>query len=226
MSNNLFIPAVKNLRHFCYFRLFCCQVEPNGFLNRHNLFQKLFKFFFTRIFECLMGKRSIEPYVHAQAVALYQSGLNLSKISKQLQVSRCCVPNAITKFEEYTKFDDMKRSCRLKSLSNRNIRELKTLVQGDNRLTAAKITTDLNMSLFKSVSKCTVRRYLKKLGYEYAVKIKIQWLSTKHRKAHVRWCERCQHWILQDWRKVIFSDGSTFYVLKRKKKSENLKNRR
>ena len=54
-----------------------------------------------------MGKRSIEPYVRAQAVPLYQSGLNLSKISKQLQVSRCCVRNAITEFEEYTKFDDL-----------------------------------------------------------------------------------------------------------------------
>ena len=119
-----------------------------------------------------MGKRSIEPYVRAQVVALYQSGFNLSKISKQLQVSRCCVRNAITKFEEYTKFDDMKRSSRPKSLSDRNIRELKRLVQGDNRLSAAKITTDLNMSLFKPVSKRTVRQYVKKLDYEYAVKIK------------------------------------------------------
>ena len=111
-------------------------------------------------------------------LALYQSGLNLSKISKQLQVSRCCIRNAITKF------DDMKRSSRPKSLSNRNTRELKRLVQSDNRLSAAKITTDLNMSLFKSVSKRTVRRYLKKFGSEYAVKIKKkQWLSTKHRKA-------------------------------------------
>ena len=54
-----------------------------------------------------MGKRSIEPYVRAQAVALYQSGLNLSKILKQLRVSRCCVRKAITKSEEYTKFDDL-----------------------------------------------------------------------------------------------------------------------
>ena len=61
-----------------------------------------------------------------------------------------------------------------KSLSDCNIRELKRLVQGDNRLSTAKITTDLDISLFKLVSKRTVRRYLKKLGYEYAVKIKKQ----------------------------------------------------
>ena len=77
----------------------------------------------------------------------------------------------------------MKRSDRLKSLSGCNIRELKTLVQDDNRLSTAKITTDLNISLFKPMSQRTVRRYLKKLDYEYAVNIKNQWLSTKHRKA-------------------------------------------
>ena len=43
-----------------------------------------------------MGKGSLEPYVDVLAVALYQSSLNLSKISKQLQVSRCCVRNAVT----------------------------------------------------------------------------------------------------------------------------------
>ena len=76
--------------------------------------------------------------------------------------------NAVTKFEEYAKFDDMKRAGGPKSLSDRNVHELKRLVQDDNRPSVAKITTDLNMSL----SKCTGRRYLKKLGYEYTVKIK------------------------------------------------------
>ena len=172
-----------------------------------------------------MDKRPIELYVRAQVVALYQWDFNLSKISKQLQVSRCCVRNAFTKFEEYAKFDYMKQSGRPKGLSDRNVHELKSLVPGDNRLSAARITTDLNMSLSKPVSKRTMRRYLKKLGYEYAVKIKEQWLSAKHREARVQWCERYQHWTFQDWRKVIFSDESTFYVLKRKEPSGNLEKR-
>ena len=163
-----------------------------------------------------MDKRSIEPYIRAQGVALHQSGLNLTKISKQLKISRCCMRNAIVKFQQYTNFDDLKRSGRPRRLSDRNIRELKRLVQSDNRLSAAKITSDLNTSLSKPVSKRTVRRYLKELGYEYAVKIKKQWLSGKHRKARVQWCEQYQHWSFQDWRKVIFSNESTFNVLKRK----------
>ena len=115
-----------------------------------------------------MSKQSIEPYIRAPAMALYQSDLNLSKISKQLQIRRCCVRNAVIKFEENAEFDNMKWSGRSTSLSDRNVRELKKLVQGDSRLSAAKITTDLNMSL----SKPTIYRYLKKLDYEYAVKLK------------------------------------------------------
>jgi transposase len=163
-----------------------------------------------------MGKRSIQPYIRAQAVALYQSGLNLSKISEQLKVSRCCVQNAITKFEQHGIFEDLKRSGRPKALSERNVRELKRLVTGDNRLSVGKITSNLNGSLQKPVSKDTVRRCIRKLGYEYCVKIKKPWLSAKHKKARIEWCKQHQHWTICDWRKVIFSDESTFYVLKRK----------
>ena len=99
-----------------------------------------------------MSKRSSEPYVLPQAVALYQSSLNLSKISKRLQVSldAAYATQSITIFEEYTKFDDMKRSGRPKSLSDRNIRELKRWVQGDNRLSAAKNSNRLKHEFYSS----------------------------------------------------------------------------
>ncbi len=105
-------------------------------------------------------------------MALYQSGLNLSKISKQLKISRCCVRNTIIKFEKHGIFEDLKRSGRPKALSERNVRELKRLVTSENRLSVVKSTSDINISLPKPVSKDTIRRCLTKLGYEYAVKVK------------------------------------------------------
>ena len=93
---------------------------------------------FTRTFEHFMDKRLIESYVRALVVVLYQSDLNLSKIPKQLRVSRCCVRNAVIKFEEYAKLNNIKRSGQPKNLSDHNVRELERLVQGDNRLSASK----------------------------------------------------------------------------------------
>ena len=50
--------------------------------------------------------------------------------------------------------------------------DLKRLVNGEDRLGAAKIRKDLNTNLPKPISRETVRSYVKNLSYEYAVKIK------------------------------------------------------
>ena len=98
-----------------------------------------------------MGKRPIELYVRSQAVALYQLDLKLSKILRQLQVPRYRVHSTVIKF------DDIKRSGGPKSPFDRQACELKRLVHGDNRLSAAKIITDLNMSVSKPGYKHTMR---------------------------------------------------------------------
>ena len=110
----------------------------------------------------------------------------------------------------------MKRSGRSKKVFGRNLRHLKRLVKGDARLSATKIASDLNASLPKPVTTRTIRTYLKDLGFEYVVKMKKQWLGVKHRQQRVAWCTQYMHWTQDDWKKVIFSDESTFYVLKRK----------
>lgn len=90
------------------------------------------------------------------------------------------------------------------------------LVKGNSRLSASKIASDINSSLPKPITADTVRRYLKSFGFEYVVKIKKQWLNAKHRQRRLAWCHKYSSWTCDDWRNVIFSDESTFYVLKRK----------
>ena len=57
---------------------------------------------------------------------------------------------------------------------------------------------------------------MRDLAFEYAVKVKKQWSSPGHRPQRVTWCAHYMNWAHDDWRKVIFFDESTFYVLKRK----------
>ena len=163
-----------------------------------------------------MGKKPSDPFIRAQAVALDQAGMNQVQISKQLKVSRCCVQNAIKKFKTAHHYNDSKRSGRPSKVNTRAVRHLKRLVKEENRLNARKITSDLNNSLPQPVSVVTVRRYLKDLGFEYVVKLKKQWLSAEHRRRRVAWCQQYLNWTPPDWHNVIFSDESTFYVLKRK----------
>ena len=111
-------------------------------------------------------------------------------------------------------YDDLKRSGRPKKIPERGIRHLKRLVKEKARLCTAEITSDLNSSLSTSVSTVTVRRYLQKLAFEYVVKVKKQWLSSKHRQQRVAWCMQYSSCTCNDWQRVIFSDESTFYVLR------------
>ena len=82
-------------------------------------------------------------HTRAQTIALHQFGMNVSKISKQLNVSRKYVMNAIERYNKYGEFKDLKRSGRPKKLSYRDERHLRRLVKGKNRLSTAKLKADL-----------------------------------------------------------------------------------
>ena len=163
-----------------------------------------------------MGKRAVGPTKRAQAVALFETGINVTDISRQQKISRHCVTNATKRYDSDQIFNDRKRPGRPMKLNDRHIRYLKRLVKGESRLSASNTTANLNTSLATPISSRTVRRCLKKLGYEYMVKVKKQYLTKKHREKRVTWCGDHQNWTKEQWRQVIFSDESVFYVLKRK----------
>ena len=167
---------------------------------------------FLTIYQTFMGKKAISPFVRPQVVALFDAGFNQVQISKQLKVSRCCVQNAIKKFRDQGIYNDLKRSGRPREIFGRDLRHLKRLVKGDASLSAAKITSDSSASLPKPVTARTVRNYLKELGFEYAVKVKKQWLGATYRKQRMAWCTRYMSCTHDDWKNVILSDKSTFYV--------------
>ena len=60
--------------------------------------------------EIFMGKKAVSSFVRAQVVVLHDAGFNQVQISKQLNISRCCVQNAINKYNRLGTYDDSKRS--------------------------------------------------------------------------------------------------------------------
>ena len=97
-----------------------------------------------------------------------------------MKISRHCVTDAIKRYDSDQIFNDRKRPERPMKLNDRHIRYLKRLVKGESRLSASNTTANLNTSLATSISSRAVRRYLKKLDYEYKVKDKKQYLIEKH----------------------------------------------
>ncbi|CAF3456439.1 unnamed protein product [Rotaria sp. Silwood2] len=104
-------------------------------------------------------------------------------------------------------------------LTPRTARHLKRLTTGTNRANANVITQKLNDSLTQCFSSRTVRRYLHKIGYIYTKKkISKPYLKKIHKAKRIAWCKKFQSYTIEDWRRVTFSDESTYYVFKRKNK--------
>ena len=73
-------------------------------------------------------KKPVSLFMRAQMVALHDAGFNQVQISKQLNISRCCVQNVINKYKRLGTYDDLKRSGRPKKLNARSFWQLKRLM--------------------------------------------------------------------------------------------------
>ena len=119
-----------------------------------------------------MSKNPVDSIIRAQAVALSDVALSQVQISRQLNISKCCVQNTIKNTMKLVNTINCNEKTIQKRIQNRDIRHLKPLVKGDGRLSVDKVVSDSDASLPESVTTRTVRRYLRDLWFEYAVKIK------------------------------------------------------
>ncbi|CAF4242435.1 unnamed protein product [Rotaria sordida] len=166
-----------------------------------------------------MGKKPVSDYKRAQAVALYDAGYTISDTARKFNISWTCVKNAIIRHRDHDTFKDLPRTGRRSKLTLRNARHLKRLVHGKNRANFNIITQKLNELSIIHVSSRTVQRYLHKMGYTYSAKIKKPSLKKIHKKKRIARCKKFRCYTIEDWRRIIFSDESTYYVLKRKNKT-------
>ena len=88
-----------------------------------------------------------------------------------------------------------------------------TLTAYDQRLLARKITSgaadtapQLKRLLDLNVTTQTIRNTLKKSGLKAAVKQKKPFLSQAHQKRQLEFALEHQHWTLDDWSRVVWSD--------------------
>ena len=128
-----------------------------------------------------------------------QNGKSCHQVAKQMNVSFSAVQRLYSSISHTLP----KRSggCPSK-LSTQTRRLLVRKVTSSAAETAPKLKKALNLN----VSLQTIRNTLKKEGLRSAVKAKKPLLSRAHGKAHLEFALEHQHWTLDDWSRVIWSD--------------------
>jgi transposase len=143
----------------------------------------------------------MSPNTRQLIVTLLQNGKSCHQVAAQLYVSYSMVQRVYTSIKD--------------SLPQHLGGCPRKLTTCDQRLLARKVTSgvadtapQLKKLLDLDVSTQTVRNALKKAGLKSAVKQKKPFLSKAHQRRRLEFALRHQHWTLEDWSRVVWSDES------------------
>ena len=143
-------------------------------------------------------------------MALHKNRLSQRQISKQLNISKSSVQRAINKFVNEGIYGNRKKSGRPRKTTSRDDNTMKRIVARSPSSSCKKIRSFL-LSKGANVSISTISRRLSKefllKSYKPAKKPR---LTSRMKKKRLEFAKEHIDWSVRDWKKVLFSDESTF----------------
>lgn len=136
-------------------------------------------------------------------LSLLQKGCSVREIAKSLHVGKSSVQRLCKKHFPYAKLSVGGRPRKLTSAMERSC--VTSITRG--KVSTAREATKLVQEVFGvQVSEVTVRRGLCRAGLQSHVKEKKPHLSSSNIRARLEFARKYQHWTIDDWSHVIFSD--------------------
>lgn len=152
----------------------------------------------------------LTPTDAARAVALVQDGRSQYYASRILGVTRCSVQRAVQRFNETGSFSRRRGSGRRRSTNVQDDRFVTLNVLRERNTTAVMARNRLEEVRQVAVNEITIRRRLREYGLRSRRPATGPELLRNHRTARLRFAREHQHWNVDDWSKILFSDESRF----------------
>lgn len=118
----------------------------------------------------------------------------------------------IQRHNEFRVVVNRKNSGRKKTVTRRIERALVKLVRENRAAPSQELSTGLLRKTGTRVSASHIRRLLCEKGLYARPAAKKCFLSSRHAKARLLWCKVRRHWTPQDWKRILFSDESSFQL--------------
>lgn len=151
-----------------------------------------------------MRTRTLSNHERGLIIELRNAGIKSGRIAELLGMPRSTVSTVLTKWKKFGFNTTQKPKPRPPKLSDRSVRDLARLVQGDRRLNLVSIAESFG------VHRNTIRTYMRQLGFGSRVAIRKPFLSFMHRKKRLAFARRYRHWTAEDWSKIIWTDECSF----------------
>jgi transposase len=158
------------------------------------------------------GKLSREN-LRVQIVTLREQGLSLKEIEKKTGKHRFTISRICKSVQKTKSFKEKPRAGRPNMLDDRKKRILARILRTSKVKTAEHVRKEAKQFHNIDVSRDTVARALKSMGYVARVKKKKPMLSEKQRKARLEWARAHAKWTSDDWKHVIWSDEAPFMIV-------------
>ena len=146
----------------------------------------------------------------ATILTLRKDGKSFAQIGDQLSLPRFTVATILHRHtrQPHQPLPPSKRSGRPFKLDDRDKRTLMRHVERFPHDNLKALGTPSKSG--QSLSKPTVRKYLKGEGFFRFKARKKPYLTPKHKKDRLRWGKEHLRWTIEDWSQVIWTDEATF----------------
>ena len=157
-----------------------------------------------------MTRNSYHEVKCAQLVVLHKNGLSQRQISKQLCISKLSIQRAITKFKNKGIYGNRKKSGKPRKITSRDDTSMKHAVAQSPTSFCKKIRFHLLLKVTNASISTISSRLIKEFdlkSYKSTNKLR---LTSQMIKKRFEFAKKHIDWSIEDWKKVLFSDESTF----------------
>ena len=136
-------------------------------------------------------------------------GFSTKQISSYYRMPRSTVSNVLTRMKRTTV--DNKRSPKPK-LNDYLLAKLEEFISANRFMTPDKVAVNFSAQESISISKSTVRRYMRKIGFKVCRAAEKPYLREKYIVKRTLWGIIYSYYELTESSKILFTDESTFFV--------------
>ncbi|GET65325.1 IS630 family transposase [Rhizophagus irregularis DAOM 181602=DAOM 197198] len=134
-------------------------------------------------------------------------------IAKQLGCGKTTVNDILKRLHETHSLTPKKQTGRPPLLNSPAQQKLKSFIKENNenrQLCSKKIATTWTVQIKQPISRNTIRRNLKKVGLTACVPRRKPAMTEAYCQAWLEWAYEHENWTERKWKRVLFSDESTF----------------
>jgi transposase len=151
------------------------------------------------------------PYTTEQKatlVGMSRAGCRPPQIANEMKLPLNSIYTLLRRHKLLGTVETPHRPGRPRVMSDRDVRSVTRFAKGNRRATLAEITN----SIPTTVSSRTVRKALSEQGLHSRIAVQKPFLSSNHRAARLSFAQTYQNWTIEDWKRVIWCDESSFEI--------------